>query len=1566
MANAVNYFSAGSQSKPPTLIIDEYPNWKIRMVHFLEGVDPGLVEFLHNPPFIPMTTVPRVPATANTSEIPEYQHPKPVLEWSEEEKAQHELAKKAKRLIIMAIPNDLFQSLDSSTLDLDVWSISDLFGTLISHENRIFKLTTPVGGPLALVGSASEGKDKEKKEKAAEEAQRKKKKKKVLVAESESEENSEEEIDMAALAKTFALMTRQFNRGLKKKPEYRGREERDDRRRRYGETRRHAREKFEEPRQEERSGQRSDDRGSHKFPKQTEGCFKCGKPGPNAAECRSSANNGNPTTDAAFYKKKAEYYTQRSLMAEQENLVTDESSDEEDNTLFCGMAEVHSFDNENEESTSNSCNSNFENKLLEIQNDLLAYKNTCSDLQKKLAFFERETRLLTEEKDKLYLENKSLTSEHISTKRGFKEKISNLYKALKEKMANVRNCPLKPQSLFRPPWKKNFLKDFWKNDLRKTYENHFLNHPDIISEVKEIFKQDIQICLSVPKITPCFTKEINTSKDTNGQSKAHTGQDLIHRYFLDSDSESESESSVKDETGSVKLEIVPCDPEKNRLTSGILNRTVIPKKKSTGIPICPDFLDMCLQAKTSIELKKYEKDKISHDSKTPKPLKPFQEKLTWKQKDKWPKIGKLNDSVAVKARKEDQRRVQSKSHSRGVSEKTQPRLDKAFCKTKPKSKMGCSKVFSVPSFDNFNESFKKLSSNVHYCKCFDLTHALNQHFSRTPCLISHPKSKNAKFKGEKRQSGTSANEDKSKTKDAKASSLPPNKNGPMWKWGQIKGYEVIAKGDIDVNRVAYVDGLKHNFLSMLHVDLCGSISVQSLGGKKYILVLIDEFSRYTWVEFVRKKSDVPEVLINLINIIQVLYNCRVQRIRSDNGTEFRNSTIEAYLSREGISQNFSAARTPQQNGVVERKNRTLVEAARTMLTASGISISFWAEAISTACFTQNRSLIVKRHAKTPYHLLHQTKPNIKYFHVFGYRCFMLNDREQIRKFSPKGDEAKFVGYSSNSKAYKVFVLKSKQILESINVSVYDSFQVTSEQINSGLKLQDEDSGGSSRTNDLHHLFKEMFNDDGPTEGDRRASEAEPSEDQTGTSLTGPSNASPSSSNAAGATIEGEHSRDNVNQGSKLSRNHGHPQNLSEGSTPDQGSAEVSTSIHVEQPSPAANTNDQFLSTENDLNQDEHAPELTTEVSNDHLPRLIKWTRSHPQSQVIGDPSDKVQTRSNTANFCYYINFVSIIEPKKISEALEDPNWVEAMQEDFLQFERNEVWTLTRSNKNLSCLRSPQRFQSISNGCQVSFLNGQIQEEVCVQQPPGFENSKYPNHVYFLDKALYGLKQAPRAWYDRLSNFLLANGFERDLEGKSVECKLYRGMIGSLLYLTASRPDIMFATSVCARFEANPKESHLHAVKGIFRYLKWTKNLGLCWTSKKQNCVSTSTTEAEYVAVASCCSEVLWMRTQLRDYGFDIEKIPILFDSKSAIAISANPVQHSKTKHIDIRYHFLKHHVEHGTIEMYFVPTDYQLADLFTKALDEKRFTFLVGKIEPLESTAEPLRSVTEDVRPNAL
>nr|GEX02422.1 copia protein [Tanacetum cinerariifolium] len=295
---------------------------------------------------------------------------------------------------------------------------------------------------------------------------------------------------------------------------------------------------------------------------------------------------------------------------------------------------------------------------------------------------------------------------------------------------------------------------------------------------------------------------------------------------------------------------------------------------------------------------------------------------------------------------------------------------------------------------------------------------------------------------------------------------------------------------------------------------------------------------------------------------------------------------------------------------------------------------------------------------------------------------------------------------------------------------------------------------------------------------------------------------------------------------------------------------------------------------------------------------------------------------------------------------------------------------------------------------TSGLNGILKEEVYVGQPPGFVSKQYPDHVYAVDKALYGLKQAPRAWYDVLSQFLIDSGFQKGSidttlfikkkVGKPVDPNDYRSMIGSLMYDTSSRPDIMFATCMCARYQANPNEHHVSAIKRIFHYLKGTINLGpwypkdfgfdltayldtdhagchldrkstsgsvqllgdklVCWSSKKHNCMSISTAESEYVAVSSCCAQVLWMRTQLTDYGFFYDKVPIYCDSKSATAISCNPVQHIRTKHIDVMYHFIKDHVEKGTIELYFVGTEYQLTDLFMKSLPEARFKFLVEKL----------------------
>ncbi|GJR93329.1 ribonuclease H-like domain, reverse transcriptase, RNA-dependent DNA polymerase [Tanacetum coccineum] len=566
---------------------------------------------------------------------------------------------------------------------------------------------------------------------------------------------------------------------------------------------------------------------------------------------------------------------------------------------------------------------------------------------------------------------------------------------------------------------------------------------------------------------------------------------------------------------------------------------------------------------------------------------------------------------------------------------------------------------------------------------------------------------------------------------------------------------------------------------------------------------------------------------------------------------------------------------------------------------------------------------------------------------------------------------------------------------------------------------------------------------------------------------------------------------------------------------------------------------------------------------------LRIHKIHPQSQIIGKSTAGVQTRrklkestsdqhqallsfiykQNRTNHkdqqtCLFACFLSQEEPKKVSQALADESWVEAMQEELLQFKLQEVWVLcdlpegkrvigtkwvfrNKRDERGTIIKNKARlvaqgyrqeegvdydevfapvarieairlflafasfmgFTVYQMDVKSAFLYGNITEEVYVKQPPGFEDPAHPNKVYRVVKALYGLHQAPRAWYERLSTFLLKHGYRRgaidktlfikrdrrdimlvqvyvddiifgstkssmvkdfeelmqkefkmssmgeltfflglqvkqsnggiflsqdkyvkdilnkfdfrtikpastpieahkslgkDEEGEDVDVHTYRSMIGCLMYLTASRPDIMFAVCLCARFQVTPKVSHLHAVKRIFRYLKHQPKLGLwypkdspfhleafsdsdyagdnhdrrstsggcqylgrrlvSWQCKKQTIVAISSTEAEYVAAASCCAQVLWMQNQLLDYGFNFMNTEIHIDNESTICIVRNPVFHSKTKHIQIRHHFIRDCYEQRLINVVKVHTDDNVADLLTKGFDLARFNFLVVTI----------------------
>nr|GEY97698.1 hypothetical protein [Tanacetum cinerariifolium] len=451
-------------------------------------------------------------------------------------------------------------------------------------------------------------------------------------------------------------------------------------------------------------------------------------------------------------------------------------------------------------------------------------------------------------------------------------------------------------------------------------------------------------------------------------------------------------------------------------------------------------------------------------------------------------------------------------------------------------------------------------------------------------------------------------------------------------------------------------------LQLLHMDLCGPMRVASINGKRYVLVIVDDYFRYTWTHFLRSKDETPE-------------------------------TLHAYFATEGIQHQTSVSRTPEQNGVVERQNRTLVEAARIMLSATKVPLFFWAEAIATACFTQNRSLVIPHHEKTPYHIINDQKPSVKFFHIFGS-----------------------VGYSTQLRAYIVFNKRTRVIMESIHVNFDELPQMVSAQISS-------DPAPEYQTMALEH--------------------------------------------------------DSLSPERKCQENVSH--------------------------------GDKTVTTLNELD----------------------LLFSPMFDELLNGPSQVV------------------LKSSAVSSADE---------------------SIPHSD-HAGCLDSRK---STSGG--IQFLGG--------------------------DK----LVKEARLYF---------NVFRRSRAAIAISC--------------------------------NPvQHSRTKHIDVRYYFIKEKVEKGgdklVSWSSKKQDCTSMSSVEAEYVSLSAFCTQVLWMRTQLTDYGFHFNKIPMYCDSKAAIAISCNPVQHSRTKHIDVRYHFIKEKVEKGIVELFFVGTEYQLADLFTKALPIERFQYLVRRL----------------------
>ncbi|PRQ45332.1 putative RNA-directed DNA polymerase [Rosa chinensis] len=524
-------------------------------------------------------------------------------------------------------------------------------------------------------------------------------------------------------------------------------------------------------------------------------------------------------------------------------------------------------------------------------------------------------------------------------------------------------------------------------------------------------------------------------------------------------------------------------------------------------------------------------------------------------------------------------------------------------------------------------------------------------------------------------------------------------------------------------------------LDLMHMDLVGPVQTKSLGGKKYMLVLVDDFSRFTWVKFLCEKSDAFDNFQNLSKMIlneQYSSNKCIVRLRTDHGTEFENASFDEFCNDMGIKHEFSAPITPQQNGVVERKNRVLIEMGRVMLNSAGLAHTFWAEAISNACYTINRVIFRSGTEKTPYEILKGKKPNVSHLRVFGSPCYIYRDREYLAKFDAKSDKGVFLGYSLNSRAYRVYNKRTCSVMETINVSIDDSIVLSHTPCISFDQV----------------LFEREKDDNAAAEGQEDEEASEGIDDTSAIQPVYRTGQQQVHKDHSSSDIIGD-----VNDGLKTKRQAKRVvSNLSI----------LSCFIAKHQEDISIITFYGFVS----VIEPKNAKEALCDVNwiNAMQDELSQFARNDVWFLVPRpDSSNVIGTKWIFKNKSDEKGQITRNKARLVAQGYSQVEGLD-FDETFAPVARLE------SVRLLFAIACHLRFILYQMDVKSAFLNGVLQEEVYVEQPAGFIDPIHPDHVYRLKKALYGLKQAPRAWYERLSSHLLDKGYVRGSIDKTLFVK----------------------------------------------------------------------------------------------------------------------------------------------------------------------------------------------------
>ncbi|GJS39823.1 uncharacterized mitochondrial protein-like protein [Tanacetum coccineum] len=639
-------------------------------------------------------------------------------------------------------------------------------------------------------------------------------------------------------------------------------------------------------------------------------------------------------------------------------------------------------------------------------------------------------------------------------------------------------------------------------------------------------------------------------------------------------------------------------------------------------------------------------------------------------------------------------------------------------------------------------------------------------------------------------------------------------------------------------------------LYLLHMDFFGPTFVKSLMKKMYCLVVTDDYSRFTRVFFLATKDETSGILKSFITGIKNLVDHKVKVIRCDNGTEFKNREMNQFCEKKGILRQFSVARTPQQNRVAERRNRTLIEAARTMLADSKLPTTFWAKAVNTACHVQNRVLAVKPHNKTRYELFHGITPTLSFIRPFGCPVIILNTIDHLGKFDGKADKGFFIGYSLNSKAFRVFNSRTRIVEENLHIRFSKS---TPNVVGSGLDwlfdinaltrimnyepivagTQSNDLAGTKASDNAGQVRKETEPDDGskPSSDDEKKvnedprieSESEDQEKDDNVNSTNNINIVSSSVNAASIKVN--------TVGGKTSIKLPIDQNI----------------LALEDYSIFESTiDDQDDGAEVDMNN----MDITIQVS----PNLN--STKNPKSGFVCQPPgfedpdfpdrvykvEKALYGLHQAPRAWYETLSTYLldngfQRGKIDKTL----FIKRYKGDILLVQVYVDDIIFGSTKKELCIAFEklmhEKFQMSSMGELTFFLGLQVQQK---KDGIFISQDKYVGEI--LKK--FGFTEVKTA----STPIETQKPLLKDEDGEEVDVHMYRSMIGSLMYLTSSRPDIMFAVCACTRYQVNPKVSHLHAVKRIFRYLKGQPKLGL-WYPKDSPFDLVAYTDSDYAGAS---------------------------------------------------------------------------------------------------------------------